>query len=106
MSSILSTPAGLQQSQAGSETQRARQDAANQARQTQNDRHATDAAGIAETDGQSHESHDRDADGRRAWEFGGKSARSAGAVESETTQTPAQAKDPTGQAGNQLDLSG
>ena len=52
----------------GSEVQRAEQDAAGQKRRIQMDQKAENAAGIGETDGEDHETEERDADGRRLWE--------------------------------------
>ena len=88
----------------GSEIERAQHDASAQQRQAVSDRKAESASGIGETDGQDHETSDRDADGRRLWERPpAKNALEAG--------DPAEleqklSKDVTGQAGNTLDLSG
>ena len=87
----------------GSEVDRARQDAATQQRKVLNDQKAEDAAGIGQTDGEDHETEDRDADGRRLWEETSK----LGEKETEAgVPAESRAKDPTGEAGNLLDLSG
>ena len=52
----------------GSEVDRSRQDAAAQQRKVLSDQKAEDAAGIGQTDGEDHETADRDAVGRRIWE--------------------------------------
>ena len=65
--------------------------------------YAEQAAGIGETREES-EAGDRDADGRRLWEFDQPKEESATA-EAETV-TEAKSKDPTGSAGRNLDLSG
>ncbi len=86
---------------AGSETDRAKTDGAKQDRQTQMEREAEAAAGVGETDGEDHETAERDADGRRIWEDTTQSPKD----ESEETEMP-RGKDASGQAGNLLDLCG
>jgi len=87
----------------GTDADKTAQDASNQARTTQTDQHAENAAGIGETEEDS-ETSDRDADGRKPWE------RIQGKPADDASQTPpgesVQSKDPTGQTGTQLDLSG
>ena len=96
---------GLAQTK-GSDVDRAAQDTRNAERRAASDAKATDAAGIGTTDGEGHETHDRDADGRRQWEFN----RPPEAATPQTVDTPAvepaRVKDPTGVAGNELDLTG
>ena len=89
----------------GSDVERARQDSANQARRTQADQKAEDAAGIGEADGEDHETADRDADGRRLWEAP-PDATSDDAPGQEGRSEQAPAKDTSGERGNLLDLSG
>jgi len=88
----------------GSEADRAQKETANQQRAVQNDRKADEAAGVAAADGEEKETAERDADGRRLWEVGpeGDAAEQEAAAESEDHQ----AKDPTGNRGQNLDLSG
>lgn len=88
----------------GSEIERAQQDASNHERRVETDAKADDAAGIAATDGENDETHDRDADGRRLWEGSPQPGEKA---ESDETPTEApKSKDASGMAGTQLDLSG
>jgi hypothetical protein len=89
----------------GSDVERSQQDAASQTRRTQSNQKAESASGIGETDGEDHQTADRDADGRRLWE----APPEAGADEtSDQNDHPEQApaKDTSGQRGNLLDLSG
>ncbi|MBN2021239.1 MAG: hypothetical protein JW809_00455 [Pirellulales bacterium] len=88
----------------GSEVERARQDAAAQQRQIQTGQKADAAAGIGETDGQDHETEERDADGRRPWEIpAGETNQSDDASAAPDAR---RGKDASGQRGNLLDLSG
>ncbi len=89
----------------GSEVDRARQDAAAQQRKVHSDQKAEDAAGIGETDGDDHETEDRDADGRRLWEAPPGSHDDESDAASPDADPPP-AKDPNRQSGNLLDLSG
>lgn len=90
----------------GADAERAEQDVSNQQRQVTNELKAEAAAGIAETDGKQHETNERDADGRRPWEFPGrKGAPAAPEPEPQATEPPP-SKDPSGESGGQLDLSG
>jgi len=88
----------------GSEVERAAQDAAAQSRHVQSSRRADSAAGVGETNGEDHETEERDADGRRLWE------ENATQSDENAQETPAiddrRAKDPSGQCGNLLDLTG
>ncbi len=87
----------------GSETDRARQDSGVRERRLQNDEKAETAAGIGETDGDDHETADRDADGRRPWELPPDAPSSDNAGPSSTTTPP---DDPRGESGGLLDLTG
>jgi hypothetical protein len=96
--------AGSQLSQVkGSDTERAQQDQQDQSRRLDSDRHAQDAAGIGETE-QDEETSDRDADGRRLWEK--QVAHERDPTLEETIDEGPRSKDPTGQRGGNLDLSG
>lgn len=89
----------------GSDVERAQQDAANQTRRTQSNQKAESAAGIGETDGEDHQTADRDADGRRLWEAPPEATSDEAAAQNgHSEQAPA--KDASGQRGNLLDLSG
>jgi hypothetical protein len=85
----------------GSEVERSQHDTSSQQRQIQNDARAEAAAGIGQTDGEDHETADRDADGRSPWRRILKPK--AGDVD---PTSPPTGKDPSGQSGSQLDLSG
>ncbi len=102
---MLSSAAGTALSQTvGSETERAQKDALAQSRGVDAEQHAERSAGIGQTE-QDQESSERDADGRRLWEGSvdpKKSQTTAAEVEAESRQS----KDPTGQSGTQLDLTG
>jgi len=104
MSGVVGSAAGAPLSQtAGSETERAKKDATATQRQVDNDTKAEKASGVGQTESDEGTS-DRDADGRRLWE-------QAAAAKQDDTQPsdpepPNQTKDPTGQSGSELDLSG
>lgn len=94
----------------GAETDRVRQEDAVRHREAASDRSAEAAAGIDETKDQQ-ASGDRDADGRRVIEWpGGKKQGSENSKEQDSGNSTAaheiRSKDPTGQAGGQLDLDG
>ncbi len=90
----------------GAETERAGQDATAQQRRTESDQKAEAAAGIGETDGEDHETADRDADGRRLWQ--GPSGKQEAETEADDAEQrpPRLSKDASGQSGNLLDLNG
>jgi type II secretory pathway pseudopilin PulG len=85
----------------GAEIERAQQEAAAQERQAISDQRADSASGIGETDGEDHETNQRDADGRRLWE-----RQAAARRQQEPPSEPPRSKDASGQSGNLLDLSG
>lgn len=88
----------------GSDVERAQQDSSAQERRAQNELKADNAAGIGETDGEDHETAERDADGRRLWE---KTARpEKGDSDGGPSSGPRRSKDVTGESGTQLDLTG
>lgn len=102
---LIGSIAGTPLAQAkGSDIDRAKADANQQSRAIDSVNRADAAAGIGVTHEDSQTS-DRDADGRRIWE---KFAANKDANDStdSTLQAPHAAKDPTGQSGTQLDLSG
>jgi hypothetical protein len=86
----------------GSEVERAEQDAVGQKRRTQMDQKAENAAGIGETNGEDHETEERDADGRRLWEESPPTNQPPDAPDADARAS----KDASGQRGNLLDLSG
>jgi hypothetical protein len=86
----------------GSDVDRASQDVGAQHRNTVFEKKAEAAAGIGEADGQNHETNERDADGRRPWEFHAKQQRPG----DDPSQLPPQSRDTSGESGNLLDLTG
>lgn len=84
----------------GAETERAQRDSAAAERAVDSSARSERAAGIGQATEDS-ASTDRDADGRRAWELPQQQAD-----EGEEGQTKRPTKDPTGQAGQKLDLTG
>ena len=90
----------------GSEPERVQQDTVAQQRRVDSDQKAESAAGIGETDGEDHETAERDADGRRPWEPPPEPKDAEPAEEQAGQTPPPQSKDATGQSGNLLDLSG
>ena len=102
---VVGSAAGAPLSQTkGSETERSQRDASAQARQTETDAKAEQAAGIGQTE-EDQQASDRDADGRRLWEPPVTGEENQAADDSPADE-PHQSKDTTGQAGNQLDLMG
>jgi hypothetical protein len=102
---LLTSAAGAPLSQtAGSETERAQKESLSQQRQADASQHADQSAGIGQTE-QDQGTSDRDADGRRLWEApvdGKKEIATVAEAEAEARQS----KDPTGQSGTRLDLTG
>lgn len=85
-------------------TERAGQQASDQARQASSEQKAESASGVGETE-QDEQASERDADGRRLWEG---SDEQQPATEGDGSSPPPeqQSKDPTGTSGGNLDLSG
>lgn len=105
---IVGSAAGAPLSQtAGAETERAQRDTAAQHRQVDGNERSERAAGIGQTE-QDQESSERDADGRRLWETPTKPKRDEKAepTEAGAVGEARQSKDPTGQSGTKLDLTG
>jgi hypothetical protein len=101
---VVASAAGTSLAQSkGTDVERANNEVSAQQRQTYNAMKAESAAGIGETDGQDHETAERDADGRRMWENILKKQNPEG---EETENVPPVSRDATGQSGNLLDLSG
>ena len=80
-------------------TDQAAQDAAVQQRKADSSERAVKAAGVGTSEEESQSAGDRDADGRRAWEWHMRNKSGENAVREKSI-------DPTGQTGNSLDLSG
>ena len=90
----------------GSDTERAQQDSVAQQRRVDSDSKAEAASGIGETDGDDHETAERDADGRSSWEAKAKAEEDPLKLGEESCSEEPQSKDASGQSGNLLDLSG
>ncbi|MHB1033848.1 MAG: hypothetical protein ACYC35_02565 [Pirellulales bacterium] len=104
---LLGSAAGAPLAQTkGADVQLARQEGVSQQRQLQQLEKAKNASGVGEADGQDHEAYERDADGRRLWEAPAEAASPEEKPEEVPPASPPAAKDPTGQSGTQLDLSG
>jgi len=101
---VVGSAAGTSLSQAaGSETERAKESASQQ-RTVDANQKAELASGIGHTE-QDQETSERDADGRRLWEAPTKRGDKKPTPEEEAAQSR-QSKDPTGQSGTKLDLTG
>ncbi len=101
---IVGGAAGSSLSQrAGSEVERTQQETAAKERQISSDKKAERAAGIGETE-QDQGASDRDADGRRLWET--PDDGNPASEQDDATQSTRHSKDPSGQSGGQLDLTG
>ena len=83
----------------GGESDRIQQDLAAHKRQLYYAQRADVAAGVGETDGENHETADRDADGRLLWE-------SAAEARGKEHVAPPRGKDAKGESGSLLDLTG
>jgi hypothetical protein len=98
---LIGSAAGAPLSQTGgSETERTSRDAAAQQRSTDAAARSEKAAGIGTTE-QDQEASERDADGRRLWEAPPEKNKQDAAADAER-----QSRDPTGQCGTHLDLTG
>jgi len=86
----------------GVEADRRAKETADQRRQTENNLKAEKAAGIGETS-QDAEASDRDADGRRLWE---QSPQAGEQSDPPPDAPPRKSKDPQGESGGRLDLTG
>jgi hypothetical protein len=98
---VAGSAAGSQLAQtSGTDVDRTSQEVAGAVRKADYQLKAEAAAGIGETDGEDHESEDRDADGRRPW------TKFIQEPPEEEKDDQPKSKDATGQSGNLLDLSG
>ncbi len=87
----------------GSDVDRGQQETSARDLRVQSEEKAELAAGVGQADGDDHQTADRDADGRQLWRL--RNPQSQQAEEGVPSQD-ARSKDPTGQSGNMLDLSG
>ena len=109
MSGVVGSAAGAPLSQtAGSETERAKKSSSDSQRQVENDTKAEKAAGIGQTESDEGPA-ERDADGRKLWEGDASPDKNSDKQEEQQSaepEPPRQGKDPTGQSGSSLDLTG
>jgi hypothetical protein len=104
---IPASAAGISLAQvSGSDVDRAKADTAAQHRSFSSEMRAEKAAGIGETDGEDHTIDDRDADGRQAWDPGSGAATQSPSGHSEPELDARQGRDPTGDSGGELDITG
>ena len=89
----------------GTDADREAQETTSQETQQQTDAQAEQAAGVGQTDGEEHETAERDADGRRLWELPAKKKAAAKAAAPVLEESP-HSRDASGQCGNALDLTG
>ncbi len=87
----------------GSELDRTHQDSAAHQRRVQTEQKAENAAGIGQTDGEDHQSDERDADGRLPWEVPNRPQPSN---PEEPSSDPTHPKEPTGTTGTHIDQLG
>ncbi len=93
----------------GSDTDRAQQEQGARELRAQGDEKAELASGVGQTDGDEHQTAERDADGRQLWQLRRRGVPAQRGDEPQAdggTQGENRVKDPTGQSGNMLDLSG
>lgn len=100
--SVNASAAGAPLSQKTGATERTKQDTSAQQRTEQTDLKAEEASGIGHTE-EDQETSERDADGRRLWEAGSEAKEEEASTEEIPTK---RAKDPTGEMGKSLDLTG
>jgi hypothetical protein len=84
----------------GADVERAQQELGAQRRRVYHGQKAEAAGGVGEPDGEDHDTHQRDADGRRPWEDQPEPEPAA------DLPVVRQNKDPSQQSGNLLDLTG
>ncbi len=89
-----------------SDTDRTAHETTAQAGRVSSDMKAESAAGIGKTDGDEHATAERDADGRRLFEKTPAAKASVAASADLPTGPASQSKDPTGDSGGALDLTG
>jgi hypothetical protein len=103
---IIGSAAGTPLAQTrGSDVDRASQETESQARQAKADLKAEQASGIGQTE-EDQQTSDRDADGRRIWEVGEEPSSDQEKEADEQAADSPRSKDPSGDRGQQLDLSG
>ncbi len=105
LGNVLASAAGAPLAQTkGSDIERSAEQIQAQQRVVLSEQKAEAASGIGETNGEDHQPAERDADGRRPWEAPPRPKPSE--VSPPEADIPKPVKDPTGQSGTLLDLSG
>ena len=89
--------------ESGPAADRAAQDASADRRSIDSQQKASDAAGVGRTDGQRHESDQRDANGRRHWQW---TPGDSDSTNAEDQPSQGQREDASGGRGTLLDLNG
>ncbi len=97
--------AAIPAAQREGEADRVGQEEGRQKANDKNNLQAEQAAGIGQTDGEGHDTNERDADGRRPWEATAV-ANSHSPAAADASPPIRQSKDTTGASGGQLDLTG
>jgi hypothetical protein len=90
----------------GSDSDRVEQETSAAQNKFHSELKAEEAAGIGQTDGEDHETEDRDADGRRLWEVAPNPPEEVAAAEPSSDPDGHHVRDPHGELGNSLDLTG
>ena len=105
MNGVVTSAAGAPLSQtSGSEKERAQKDASVRQRQVDSEQKSEMAAGIGQTE-EDQGASDRDADGRSLWKSSAEGQQEQ-ADERHAGNSARKAKDPTGNSGGALDLTG
>jgi hypothetical protein len=102
---IVGSLAGSPLAQKAPEADKVQKEGTDRTRQTDADARAESAAGIGQTEEESQAS-DRDADGRRPWEVGHRKAVAEIATEPAADGSASATKDPSGDCGSLIDISG
>jgi hypothetical protein len=103
---LLASVAGVPLAQTqGAEIDRAKNEVSSYQRARQSERKAENAAGIGATDGENHDTNERDADGRRPWELDAVKKSSSADDEAAAPDFPRASRDAADASGNQLDLT-
>ncbi|MGW8258435.1 MAG: hypothetical protein ACWGMZ_13195 [Thermoguttaceae bacterium] len=104
LSGVLASAAGAPLAQTkGSDLDHTSQDVGAQQRQVANEQKAEMAAGVGQTDGEDHQTDERDADGRLPWKQPPETQQLA---PDDSAKEEPHSRDVSGESGNLLDLSG
>ena len=104
---IVAGLAGTPLTQRAAELEKAERESADKAREIKAEQRAEQSAGIGQTEEDS-QAGERDADGRRPWEHPSAKQPAAGDTAADVVAevAPSRTKDPTGERGGELDLTG